>query len=217
MSIEVSEVAYHEAGHAVIAMESGFAVRHVSIEKNEIENRWDGKTERPPGNYKVWGSENGRMYFDPTGPITEITIACAGFLAQAKHHALRCCTTVSYSPTNDLPKLLSWMKEDKPQEQAPFELLFTSSGGGGNSPISVYPRWFGGIDRGVLLRQIRELQPLGTQLDSELIEIIRNVMKKFDDLNTWGKVTQLAEALIARCDTRAELTETEVKQALEKN
>lgn len=217
MSIEVSEVAYHEAGHAFVAADQGFRIIRVSIERNESENRWDGQTERPKGAYKVWGNENGKKFFDPDGPLKEIAIACAGFLAQAKHHACIAVKNVRFSDQIDFNSLLAWMKHPDPQSQDSFELSFIATASGDSVQVSVQPRWFGGIDRGDFLGKLKQLQPLGNGLDKSVIEQLRSVITALDEDKNWRTVSGIADSLIARYNTNGLLTEEEVTGLLTHN
>jgi hypothetical protein len=210
MSTEVSEVAYHEAGHAFVAADQGFRIIRVSIERNEIENRWDGQTERPRGACKVWGTENGKTFFDPDGPLKEIAVACAGFLAQAKHHACIGFKNVRFSDKIDFNSLLAWMKHPDPKSQYSFELSFIAIESGDFVEVSVQPRWFGGIDRGNFLEKLKQLQPLGNGLDNSVIEQLRSVITAFDHDKSWRTVSGIADSLIARYNTTGLLTEEEV-------
>jgi hypothetical protein len=217
MSIDVSEVAFHEAGHAIVAADQGFRLLRVSIARNESENRWDGQTERPNGTYQVWGTENGKMFFDPDGPLKEIAIACAGFLAQAKHHACVAANNVRFSDQIDFNSLLEWMKHPDPQSQNSFELPFIAIESGNPVQVPVQPRWFGGMDRGAFLGKLKQLQPLGKGLENCVIGQLRYVIGALDQDVSWRTVTGIANTLIERCDTKASLTEEEVAELIKRN
>jgi hypothetical protein len=167
MSIDATEVAYHEAGHTIIAILSGFEVQEVSIGRNESEGRWNGQTKRPEGSYRLttkFDMVNKSMTHEFGGLKKELSIDCAGFLSQAKHHASLVCGTAHISLNNDIGQLLTWMKDEKPESQTNLEVRFTSDNIGEDFFVSVHPRWFGGLDRGVFLRGVRELMPLLARL-----------------------------------------------------
>jgi hypothetical protein len=212
MDIEIAEVAYHEAGHAVIAMELGFAVRQVRIEKNDLDNRWDGKMERDTGKCRLsqwYDLKANTSRFEFEGIKKDLAVVCAGFLAQAKHHALQQYSATRFSTTCNNGTLLNWMKGDNP-ELVSVDVWFKSVDGNEDFSVKADPRWFGGKDRGTFRQRMQQLAPLGDELDNELGDIVRSVIEFLDSEQIWNKVTRIAEALIANCSTSAVLLEDEI-------
>lgn len=210
----ISEVAFHEAGHAVMASIRGFNLVRVSIRWNTQEQRWDGATERPPSQYTLMGSENGQMYCDISGPLNEIAIACAGFLAQARHVA---GDEAQFGIDHDWDSLLLWMADRHPETQSVFPLSLATRSAETPRLVHVQPRWFGGIDRTVYLHQrdLIEGPPFGNTTNNHVKDAILEVMTQFDQDPVWTKVSTVANALISCCDgVSATLDDSQCAEAL---
>ena len=217
MSIEVREVAYHEAGHAGIAIQLGFKVEEIRICRSESEGRWYGQNKRPPGSYLLatkFDMVNKTRTFEFDGLKKELSIDCGGFLAQAKHHALQHCRSARFSTQNDITWIVAWMKDVRPETQANLELRFTSDKDGEDFVVFVHPRWFGGVDRGVFLRGVTELMPLGSDADGEIGKIVKSVMNALDSPQLWDKVCRIADGLIANCINSGSIDTEEINRIL---
>lgn len=216
MNKQVIEAAYHEAGHAVVAIKHGFTVLSVAIRRNVAENRWDGETRRPPGRYALEGTERGRFFIDISGPLREIAIACAGFLAQAKCHAIPQSPALKFSREQQWESLHTWMGDPSPESLEPFQLQFQSPAA--IVPLAVQARWFGGRDRTVYFHETSVIMktPMGKDMNELFIETIHETMDILDSEGQWANVTTLADALTARCDERsATIGKEEIAQLLE--
>ncbi len=214
---DIHEVAFHEAGHAIIASQLGFRILRVSITKNDFMGRWDGATERPPGQYLIDGVENGRRYLDITGPLNEITITIAGFLAQARYVASTCSNSAQFSQDQDWSLLFNWMYDRHPEKQRPYPLRFTDAETFFQVIVDVQPRWFGGMDRSIYIREYGVIAgtPLGTNMNDYLTETIQYIMNEYNRACVWAKVACVANTLVDRCDgTSASLEAADFAEAL---
>jgi hypothetical protein len=212
----IAEVAYHEAGHAVIAALLESSIVRVTIQRTAGEGQWDGATERLPKQVEFEGQEGGRLFVDPSGPLNEIAVAWAGCLAQARFVALRGAEPTSFSREQDWQSLFAWMNDRSPETQEPYPLRFTDNKAGALQ-VEIRPRWFGGKDRSVFLASFNTLNqhPL---IRPQLMRLLRETLvETMDGLETgWDTVARVADALIGKCDgTAASLSSKEFQELLQ--
>ena len=223
MCQELKEVAYHEAGHAVLMRHFGFPVIEVEVHWNDEDGRWDGKTFRDTTleNEKSSSEESEEktgFCIDLSLQINESIIAIAGCLSQTKYLARLKFADAVFAIDQEWHQLFAWMMDKSPEMQQPFQFSFRTS----NDPvlINAHPRSFGGRDRTEFLKVTHQIEiiPLVSldRFNKLLQENLVEAMKMLDEPQTWDGIIALSEALLEGCsenDRRCSIT-TRIEELL---
>jgi hypothetical protein len=203
MSLE--EVAYHEAGHALLMRHYGIQIKSVNIRLDKDDHLWKGQIDRMPkdDSSAKFGPAEFQVRFGE-----EATIAVAGCLAQTRYLATQIGSDAGYDTDQNWVELFEWMKHENPRDLEPFAFSFVASDG--DFRVDAHPRSFGGQDRTIYIRELlKNLHEIfwneaGFQL--ALQGKIQEAMSIMNDNEKWNRLEKLAAALVDGCKSNSSFT-----------